>query len=187
MARVESFLPSANEDNLRLFCQVEEAVQSHSDGNCVRSLDDLRGRLQSTFPSFFDAKPKAMATQREQTNNNPNEDIQQLMLHLRECHRILAQKRAKLNRDRARLRSDKQAFARERGDSEHCCVLADSRPSDLVHLRLKSKYDRLKDKYTVMKREWGSERTLLLAQIDDLERRLRLAGDGSSSRCDDAD
>jgi hypothetical protein len=46
---------------------------------------------------------------------------------------------------------------------------------------LKSKYDRLKDKYIGMKSEWGSERALLLAQIDDLERRLRAAGDGSSS------
>jgi hypothetical protein len=167
-----SFLSSGNDDDIDLFCQLEDALQSDSDDAAVPSAEHLRSDLQAKFLSLFrnreaPARNKPTLRHPPPPDDDPAsiDEILQFTKQLQESHRLLKRRRADLDRDRTRFQREKRAFARERARLEQEQIFADSRPPDA---KLRAKYDRLKAKYQAKKTEWSSERALLIGQIEDL-------------------
>jgi hypothetical protein len=174
-----SFLSSDNDDDVEVFCKLEEALQSDSDDDEAATPDNLRAHLQGKFPALFGVKeqPITKPPQKSQRKSADDDQMQQILLlakQLQESYDAVKAKKLELDRDRARLQKERKAFAREKATFESDQIFAESRGTDSA---LKTKYQRLKDKFDLKEKEWGAEKLMLLGQIEDLRRSRRARSD----------
>ena len=179
------FFDSDDEEDIDLFCRIEQALQDIDNTNSVielnqrSNIDQERSRLAEQFPTLFIPKQPRNDQNNENYDENQENDekitkdeIADFHNAFRELQNKIAyvnQKQKELDRDTSWITKEKKELEREKKRVEVDKKIMEANLSNVELLEVRKKYKELKAKYNEEKAAWMVERQQLIDEIDRLK------------------
>ncbi|OHT14329.1 T-complex protein 10 [Tritrichomonas foetus] len=170
------FFDSDDDEDLNLFCRIEEALQEDSKSTLdIPKMEEERSRLAAQFPGcfvqnqnneFYDSDEEQ---EEEKISKNEIKQFHDAFRELQNKIEYVKRKQQEVDRDASWVLKERREIEREKKRIESDRLIAESNLANVELIDLRKKYNELETKYENDKKSWEIEKLQLLNQIEVLK------------------